>query len=126
MITIKAKPFDNFKNLKFDPKDITKVYRGRLDDCRCGCAGDYYEPGVTPTADRFIQNALKALQQYAGYGEVTYDRFTYKDPSENELYLEFCTEVRTMCDHDEGYDGYYDGEDARIGYGFYIKDGHTK
>lgn len=122
MIDIKAQPLQHTERLKFDPKDIIKVYHGRLDNCRCGCAGEYYEPGVTPKADRFIQNSLDSLQQYAGYGDVLYDRFTYNDPSKNELYLEFCTEVRSMCNHDEDYDNSEWGEDARIGYAFYIKD----
>ena len=121
MIKIKAQPLSDTKRIEFDPKDILKVYFGRLDNCRCGCAGDYYQPGVTPKADRFIQNALNSLQKYADYGDVLFDRFTYKDPSKNELYLEFCTETRTLCDHDEDYD--YDfPEDGRFGYAFYIKD----
>ena len=121
MIKIKAQPLSDTKRIEFDPKDILQVYFGRLDNCRCGCAGDYYQPGVTPKADRFIQNALNSLQKYAGYGDVLFDRFTYKDPGKNELYLEFCTETRTLCDHDEDYD--YDfAEDGRFGYAFYIKD----
>ena len=120
MIKIKAQPLSATKRIEFDPKNILKVYFGRLDNCRCGCAGDYYEPGVTPKADRFIQNALNSLQKYADYGDVLFDRFTYKN-SQDELYLEFCTETRTLCDHDEDYD--YDfPEDGRFGYAFYIKD----
>ena len=117
MITIKAKPIDTLpRQIVFDPKDIIKMYHGQLNCCRCGCAGDYAEPGVTPTADRVIQNALNSLQQYAGYGEVEYEYFEYADSSKNELYLEFCTEVRESKD-----DGYYVNDEERIGYAFYIK-----
>lgn len=118
MITIKATPIDTApKKITFDPKDIIQMYHGQLNNCRCGCAGDYAEPGVTPTGDRVIQNALNSLQQYASNGAVEYEYFEYADSSKNELYLEFCTEVRDA----EYNENEYLEDDKRIGYAFYIK-----
>ena len=114
---ITAKPSVSREKIEFDPANIKQVYYGQLNCCRCGCGGEYYEPGVTPKADQFIEKALKELQYRSDYGDVKYDRFTYKDPGSNELYFEFETHSR------------YNGsamEDESMGYAFYIKDVPTK
>ena len=122
---INAKPLDFIEVIDFDTKDIKQVYKGRLDNCRCGCAGDYYKLGEDDTE---IDIALNLLKQYADKGEVKFSRFTYKDPSSNELYLEFETHIEDSYDSDldgDDEDDYYyrrESEEMSMGYGFYIKD----
>ena len=120
---INAKPLDFIEIIDFDTKDIKQVYKGRLDNCRCGCAGDYYKLGEDDTE---IDIALNLLKQYADKGEVKFSRFTYGDPSKNELYLEFETHIEESYDSDldgDDDDYYYrDNEEMSMGYGFYIKD----
>ena len=120
---INAKPLDFLQVIDFDTKDIKQVYKGRLDNCRCGCAGDYYKPGEDDTE---VDKALNLLAKYAERGEVKFERFKYSDPSKNELYLEFETHIEESYDNDlDGDDdGYYysDNEEMSMGYGFYIKD----
>jgi len=121
---INAKPLDFIEVIDFDTKDIKQVYKGRLDNCRCGCAGDYFVPGEDDTA---IDRALNLLKQYADKGEVMFSRFTYKHAENNELYLEFETHIEDSYDSDlDGYDedgfDYRTNEEMSMGYGFYIKD----
>ena len=121
---INAKPLDFVEVIDFDAKDIKQVYKGRLDNCRCGCAGDYYKLGEDDTE---VDIALNLLKQYADKGEVKFSRFTYGDPSKNELYLEFETHIEESYDSDldgDDEDDYYyrDNEEMSMGYGFYIKD----
>ena len=120
---INAKPLDFIEVIDFDTKDIKQVYKGRLDNCRCGCGGDYYKPGEDDTE---IDIALNLLRQYADKGEVMFSRFTYKYKENNELYLEFETHIEESWDNDldDDDDDYYyrDNEEMSMGYGFYIKD----
>ena len=120
---INAKPLSFIEVLNFDTKDIKQVYKGRLDNCRCGCGGDYYKLGEDDTE---IDIALNLLKQYADKGEVMFSRFTYKDADKNELYLEFETHIEESWDNDldDDDDDYYyrDNEEMSMGYGFYIKD----
>jgi len=111
---INAKPMEFTQVIEFDVKDLTQVYKGRLDACRCGCAGEYYTPDENE-AD--IDIALNLLKQYSNDGEVKFERFSYKNKDDNELYFEFETHSR------------YNGsamEDESMGYAFYIKDVPTK
>lgn len=117
---INAKPLDFLQVIDFDTKDIIQVYKGKLDNCRCGCGGDYFKPGEDDTE---VDIALGRLVKYAEQGEVKFERFKYSDPSKNELYLEFETDI--VHDYDNGFDESDDDdwyEEVRIGYGFYIKD----
>lgn len=117
---INAKPLDFLQVIDFDTKDIIQVYKGKLDNCRCGCGGDYFKPGEDDTE---VDIALSFLMKYAERGEVKFERFKYSDPSKNELYLEFETDI--VHDYDNGFDESDDDdwyEEVRVGYGFYIKD----
>ena len=121
---INAKPLDFIEVIDFDTKNIKQVYKGRLDNCRCGCAGEYYALNEDDTE---IDIALNLLKQYADKGEVKFSRFTYKNADDNELYLEFETHIEESYDNDlddEDDDDYYyrDNEEMSMGYGFYIKD----
>ena len=120
---IKAIPMSHSKKIEFDTNKIKQVYYGRLDNCRCGCAGDYYQPGVTPKADAFIAEALEVLNEYSKsqYKNVSYDRFTYKDPTQNELYFEIKTEERDFAWRPDD-DDYYQSDEGDVGYAFYIQD----
>ena len=123
---IRAIPMSHSKLIEFDVNKIKQVYYGRLDNCRCGCGGEYYQPGVTPKADAFITKALKILDEYSKsqYKNVSYDRFTYQDPTQNELYFEIQTETRDFAeqsDDDDDYD-YYQSDEGDVGYAFYIQD----
>jgi hypothetical protein len=93
-------------------------------------AGDYFKAGED---DAEITKALEVLNEYSNsqYKNVSYDRFTYKDPSQNELYFEIQTETRDFAGwdsvegtHDDGdYDSdYYQSDEGDIGYAFYIQD----
>ena len=116
---INAKPLDFLQVINFDTKDIIQVYKGKLDNCRCGCGGDYFKPGED---DDEVDLALNFLMKYAEQGEVKFERFTYKDTSKNELYLEFETDI--VHNYDNGFDESDDEdwyEEVRVGYGFYIK-----
>lgn len=121
-LTVNAKPMSFMKVLKFDTKDLIHVYKGKLDNCRCGCGGDYFKPG-TKHEDAEIQRALDLLLKYASRGEVLFEKFSYKDSAKNELYFEFETHITTNYDNgfdeDDDYDWY---EENRMGYGIYIKD----
>ena len=122
---IKATPLSHSKKIEFDVNKIKQVYHGRLDNCRCGCAGEYYQPGVTPKADAFITKALEVLNEYSNsqYKNVSYDRFTYKDPTRNELYFEIQTETRDFAEQsDDDDDDYWQSDEGDVGYAFYIQD----
>jgi len=122
---IKATPMSHSNKIEFDVNKVKQVYYGRLDNCRCGCAGDYYQAGVTPKADEFITKALEVLNEYSNspIDNVSYDRFTYKDPSQNELYFEIKTETRDFAEEsdDDDYD-YHESDEGDVGYAFYIQD----
>lgn len=120
-----ATPLTHTTRIEFDVNKIKQVYYGRLDNCRCGCAGDYYQPGVTPKADAFIAEALEVLNEYSKsqYKNVSYDRFTYQDPAQNELYFEIQTETRDFALHpDDDNDDYWESDEGDVGYAFYIQD----
>ena len=106
------------KPLTFDTEDLLQVYKGKLDNCRCGCGGDYFKPGEN---DAEVQRALDLLMQYASRGEVLFEKFKYKGETKNELYFEF--ETHTVDDYNAGFDDDDDWyETNRMGYGIYIKD----
>lgn len=120
-----ATPLTHTTRIEFDVNKVKQIYYGRLDNCRCGCAGDYYQPGVTPKADAFITKALEVLNEYSNsqYKNVSYDRFTYKDPTQNELYFEIQTETRDFAEQsDDDDDDYWQSDEGDVGYAFYIQD----
>ena len=121
-----ATPMTHTTRIEFDVNKVKQVYYGRLDNCRCGCGGEYYQPGED---DAEITKALEILNEYSNsqYKNVSYDRFTYQDPERNELYFEIQTETRDFAqesDDGEGedYDDYYQSDEGDVGYGFYIQD----
>ena len=127
---IRATPMSHSTLIEFDVNKVKQVYYGRLDNCRCGCAGDYFKPGED---DAEITKALKLLNEYSNspIDNVSYDRFTYKDPSQNELYFEIQTETRDFAGWDsvEGtHDScdygpdYHESDEGDVGYAFYIQD----
>jgi hypothetical protein len=127
---IRATPMSHSTLIEFDVNKVKQVYYGRLDNCRCGCAGDYFKPGED---DAEITKALELLNKYSNspLDNVSYDRFTYKDPSQNELYFEIQTETRDFAGwdsvegtHDAGdYDpDYHESDEGDVGYAFYIQD----
>ena len=123
---IRATPMSHSKLIEFDVNKVKQVYYGRLDNCRCGCAGDYFKAGED---DAEITKALELLNKYSNASNETvlFERFTYKDPTQNELYFEIQTETRDFAqesDDGEGddYDDYYQSDEGDVGYGFYIQD----
>ena len=120
---IRATPMSHSNKIEFDVNKVKQVYYGRLDNCRCGCAGDYYKAGED---DAEITKALELLNEYSNspIDNVSYDRFTYKDPTQNELYFEIKTETRDFAeesDDDDDYD-YHESDEGDVGYAFYIQD----
>ena len=120
---IKATPMSHSKKIEFDVNKVKQVYYGRLDNCRCGCAGDYYKAGED---DAEITKALKILDKYSNSPneQVMYDYFTYKDPTQDELYFEIKTETRDFAEenYDDDDDDYYQSDEGDVGYAFYIQD----
>jgi hypothetical protein len=123
---IRATPMSHSKLIEFDVNKVKQVYYGRLDNCRCGCAGDYFKAGED---DAEITKALELLNKYSNASNETvlFERFTYKDPTQNELYFEIQTETCDFAqesDDGEGddYDDYYQSDEGDVGYGFYIQD----
>ena len=120
---IKAIPMSHSKRIEFDVNKVKQVYYGRLDNCRCGCGGDYYKAGED---DAEITKALKILDRYSNspHEQVMYDRFTYKDPTQNELYFEIQTETRDFAEEndDDDDDDYHESDEGDVGYAFYIQD----
>jgi len=120
---IRATPMSHSKLIEFDVNKVKQVYYGRLDNCRCGCAGDYFKAGEN---DAEITKALELLNKYSNspHENVSYDRFTYKDPTQNELYFEIQTETRdfTEDNDDDDSDDYHQSDEGDIGYAFYIQD----
>ena len=120
---IRATPMSHSNKIEFDVNKVKQVYYGRLDNCRCGCAGDYFKAGEN---DAEITKALELLNKYSNspHENVSYDRFTYKDPTQNELYFEIQTETRdfTEDNDDDDSDDYHQSDEGDIGYAFYIQD----
>lgn len=114
-------PFEEIRKKKLNPALIKQVYYGTLNCCRCGCGGEYYEPG-----HEMVQKGLDVLKQRANgwHGDyIKYDEFN------DELYFEVQTGTDTLDDPD--YDGltYADNEEREIGWAFYLyktlKDKHA-
>lgn len=119
---IQASPLTQTTRIEFNVNDVIKVYYGRLDNCRCGCAGEYYDMG---TDDAKITDALHILNSYSKSSTETvmYDRFTYKNQP-SELYFEIQTETRDFAEEsdDDDDDDYRQSDEGEIGYAFYIQD----
>ena len=58
---------NNVQNIKFDK--ATKIYYGKDNNCRCGCKGNYAEPG-SRTFTRYA-NAIKKLGDYDFHQECS-------------------------------------------------------
>lgn len=125
---IKATPMTPTKRIEFDVNKVKQVYYGRLDNCRCGCAGDYFKAGED---DAEITKALELLNKYSNSPNetVAYERFTSKDPAQNELYFQIQTETRDFAGwdsvegtHDAGDYDYHESDEGDVGYAFYIQD----
>ena len=117
---ILASPLTQTTRIEFNVNDVIKVYYGRLDNCRCGCAGEYYDMG---TDNAKITDALHILNSYSKSPNETvmYDRFTYKNQP-SELYFEIQTETRDFAEDDDYDDDYRESDEGEIGYAFYIQD----
>jgi hypothetical protein len=92
---------------EINASDLIKVYYGSLDQCRCGCGGDYYYPDSLPPhglEQANIKDALRRLEMSAM--PASYEIFT------NEVYFE----LYIGDEYNEEAE-----EDKRIGYGFYFK-----
>ena len=61
MKKINAKPLDTYSTFEIDESKLKQMYYGSLDQCRCGCGGDYHKPGEPSSADQMKINAGFAL-----------------------------------------------------------------
>ena len=106
------------KTFEFDFKNVTSVYRGKVNQCLCGCGGDYLY--TNHEADRlnegrtehFIKRSDKAilndLEKFtSGKYEVGFDE------DKEELRLQFISEIRER-------ETLYDEWDEEIGVILYI------
>tara|TARA_R110000772_G_scaffold196675_1_gene307446 strand:- start:385 stop:711 length:327 start_codon:yes stop_codon:yes gene_type:complete len=95
------------QSFEIKTSDLIKVYYGSLDQCRCGCGGDYYYPDSLPPhglEQANIKDALRRLEMSAMPASfIIFD---------SEVYFELCL----GHEFDEEAE-----EDKRIGYGFYFK-----
>ena len=113
---INAKPLDSYSRIDVDESKLKQMYYGSLDQCRCGCGGDYFKPGEPSSFEQMtINTGFKLLYKSA---DVVFSDFG------DELYLEVESHVVVADDYDE-YDDidegdYYQEEDKRMGYGFYF------
>ena len=112
-------PFTIQKTFEFDFKNVTSVYRGKLNQCRCGCGGTYLY--TNDEADRFnvgrtknfIKGSDKAiLNDLQKFISGKYNVGFCED--EEELRLEFISEIRER-------ETIYDEWDEEIGVTLYIK-----
>lgn len=56
---------ENFKSLTV--KDISKIYLGKGNNCRCGCAGDYADKDDEKLLEKRLKNAQKLFAKSAEY-----------------------------------------------------------
>ena len=120
MKKINAKPLDSYSTFEIDESKLKQMYYGSLDQCRCGCGGDYHKPGEPSSADQMKINAGFVLLYKSQ--DVVFSDFG------DELYFEVESHIEEgnyddYDDYDDDDYGNYDypEEDKRIGYGFYFK-----
>ena len=114
-IKIQAKPFQYERGFDIKLENIRQVYRGKLDNCRCGCGGDYLytqneadkmnegrDKYFIKGSDVAIKNDLKKFE--SGKFPIKY---SYND---TELIFEIHT-------HDKEY---ADESEARMGVTLYV------
>ena len=116
-----AKPMEHTETFQINFDKITKVYRGKLDCCRCGCGGNYLYTSIEAerlnadrdnhfikSSDRAIMNDIKKF--VSGDYEVKFMHFDTADGYDNELILEIHTHDLELAEEDE-----------RMGVTMYIK-----
>ena len=63
-INVEATPLFERKRFNIDVEKVTKIYKGRLECCRCGCGGDYFEPLTSNgNESRAFKDALEILKK---------------------------------------------------------------
>ena len=88
-----------------DPSKIKQIYAGRLNNCRCGCAGDYYTPG-DKDYEGMLLSALQSMQ--SNHYDIKMDFW------DDEDYIEWETTTKEIyLDH-----GNY--ETAHMGFAIYL------
>lgn len=122
---LNCKPMAPFK-MELDTTKIDQVYEGRLNVCRCGCAGEYYEPngtldenGEARAEDLKIIEGLQLIFEYSVSGkDIMFDDFG------DRFYFEIKTEelMKSEMDKDD-YDDWDEGHDelVEMGWAFYVK-----
>ena len=89
-IKVVATPLFGRKEFEIDVEKVTKVYKGELDCCRCGCGGDYFEPLTSNgNESRAFKNALEILK--------TSDKIRYHEYDDENIF-----EIVTNEDRDLG------------------------
>ena len=106
------------KTFEFDYKNVTSVYRGKVNQCLCGCGGDFLYTNHEADClnigrdNHFIKGSDKAIQNdlqkfISGKYEVRFDE------DKEELRLQFISEIRER-------ETLYDEWDEEIGVILYI------
>ena len=72
------------KEFNLSTKQLEKVYSGKLNNCRCGCEGNYYYENERPVA---VTRAMNKLQ--SGKYEVKYS--TWEEKAGEVICLEIIT-----------------------------------
>ena len=94
------------QSFTLDTSKIKQIYSGRLNNCRCGCAGDYHTP-KDKSFEGMLITIMTAIE--SGHYEIKMD--FWKD----EDYIEFETTTKDDCD-DDGF--YY--ETSHMGFAIYL------
>ena len=112
-LTINARPQDFQTSFNMNNYKLDKIYSGRLDNCRCGCAGRYFTPAENE------KTCITKLNQLARYNEtlrghkteIKYQEWTENDNCELKGQGKILTlEMQTN-----------DSEEKRRGLTFYFK-----
>lgn len=89
-INVEATPLFERKRFEIDVEKVTTIYKGKLDCCRCGCGGDYFEPLTSNgNESRAFKNALEILK--------TSDKVRYQEYDDENVF-----EIVTNEDRDLG------------------------
>ena len=113
-LTVKDVEKEHALDVEFDFSNIDQVYEGRLNVCRCGCAGEYYNPLVH--GDK-IKEGLSLLYGFnSRRKEILYYDFG------DRIYFEIKTDTIDNPYEEEGdeYSDYLDREEHDMGWAFYL------
>jgi hypothetical protein len=106
-VTFDYTPLNKKPRFTLDVSRIKQIYSGKLNNCRCGCAGDYHTP-----EDKSYEGMLITIMTAIESGKYEIGMDFWKD----EDYIEIQT-----CEKELEVGDYNDTEIAEMGFGIYLK-----